>query len=61
MFSTFCATGMTGWIAMVVVWAGVVALAIWAIARLFPVHTPAGDSGGESSHPSRVSPPAGRS
>jgi hypothetical protein len=37
MFPNFCgAMGFAGWLAMLVVWAGLVALMVWGIARLFP-------------------------
>lgn len=37
MIPSFCGTmGLTGWMAMLVVWTSLVALAVWAIARLFP-------------------------
>lgn len=37
MIPSFCgAMGLTGWMAMLVVWTSLVALAVWAIARLFP-------------------------
>jgi hypothetical protein len=37
MFPNFCgATGMVGWLVMVVVWAGLIGLAVWGITRLFP-------------------------
>ncbi|HET8681361.1 MAG TPA: hypothetical protein VFM54_05755 [Micromonosporaceae bacterium] len=37
MFPSFCgAMGFAGWLLMVVLWAGLVALVVWAVARLFP-------------------------
>lgn len=36
----WCAqTGASGWLAMTVVWIGVVALVVWAVGRLFPVRS----------------------
>jgi hypothetical protein len=37
MFLDICgATGIAGWLLMLLLWAGLVALAVWGIARLFP-------------------------
>jgi hypothetical protein len=37
MFPTFCGVaGPAGWALMLLVWLGLVALTVWAIARLFP-------------------------
>ncbi len=37
MFSGLCGPmGLTGWIIMAVVWTGLIAVVVWAIARLFP-------------------------
>jgi len=37
MFPNFCgAMGFAGWLVMLVVWAGLVALMVWGVARLFP-------------------------
>jgi uncharacterized membrane protein len=37
MFPNACgAMGVTGWLLMLLLWAGLVALAVWGIARLFP-------------------------
>lgn len=39
MFPSFCGPmGMAGWLLMLLVWAGLVALTVWGIARLFPDH-----------------------
>ena len=37
MVPSFCgAMGFAGWIAMLAIWAAMVALVVWGIARLFP-------------------------
>jgi hypothetical protein len=37
MFGGVCGPlGWTGWVVMAVVWTGLIALVVWAIARLFP-------------------------
>ena len=37
MFPNICgAMGIAGWLLMLLLWAGLVALAVWGIARLFP-------------------------
>jgi hypothetical protein len=37
MFPNFCgAMGFAGWLVMLVVWTGVVALVVWTITRLLP-------------------------
>ena len=37
MFPTFCGPmGVTGWLLMLLFWAGLIALVVWGIARLFP-------------------------
>jgi hypothetical protein len=37
MFPNFCgAMGVAGWLVMLLVWTGLIALVVWAITRLFP-------------------------
>ncbi len=37
MFPNVCgAMGLTGWLVMLLVWTGLIALVVWAITRLFP-------------------------
>ena len=37
MFSGLCGPmGVTGWLVMAALWTGLIALVVWAIARLFP-------------------------
>lgn len=37
MFPNFCgAIGFAGWLVMLLVWTGLIALVVWAITRLFP-------------------------
>lgn len=37
MFPNFCgAMGFAGWLVMLLVWTGLIALVVWAITRLFP-------------------------
>ena len=39
MFGGFCsAMGPLGWVAMALLWTGLIALVVWAISRLFPEH-----------------------
>jgi hypothetical protein len=39
MFPGFCgALGPLGWVAMALLWTGLIALVVWAISRLFPEH-----------------------
>lgn len=46
MFPGFCgAPGFAGWLAMVLLWVGVIAAVVWGIARLFP-QRPAASPGG---------------
>jgi hypothetical protein len=47
MFPDFCgAMGFTGWLLMLVLWAGVVTAVVWGVARLFPGTGPGAGSGG---------------
>jgi hypothetical protein len=37
MFPNFCgAMGLAGWLIMLLIWTGLIALVVWAITRLFP-------------------------
>ena len=37
MFPNFCGSmGFAGWLTMLLIWTGLVAVAVWGIARLFP-------------------------
>lgn len=39
MFPNFCgAMGLAGWLAVLLIWASLVSLVVWGIARLFPDH-----------------------
>ena len=53
MFGGLCGPiGLTGWLVMGVVWTGVTAVVVWAIARLFPERpppAPPADGGGATS------------
>ena len=60
MFPVYCgAMGFAGWIVMLLVWAALVALVVWGIARLFPDRPRTGastDAGGRTAEDSPSEP-----
>ncbi|HET8661691.1 MAG TPA: hypothetical protein VFM55_22190 [Micromonosporaceae bacterium] len=61
MFPSFCgAMGFAGWLFMLVFWAGLVALVVWGVARLFPDRSVPVELPRPPSPPPRASVAAGR-